>query len=201
MDLLRQQRGDAAERTKYFEICWRNLLKLEKQINNLLDLARLSQGGGDFEMGPVNLAQLARLEAENLRAAADEKKIHLVLPEEESVPVWGNFEKLMQLVDNLLVNAIKYNRPGGEVRLDLAQNGGKVTLKVSDSGLGMDREHMAKIFNRFYRADMAGTGRIEGLGIGLSLVQEIVRLHQGDISVESSPGVGTTFTVELGAAE
>ena len=75
-----------------------------------------------------------------------------------------------------------------------------MVLSVADSGIGIDRERMAVIFNRFYRADLSGTGRLEGLGIGLSLVQEIVKLHNGDIRVESEPGVGTTFTVTLEAS-
>jgi signal transduction histidine kinase len=153
-------------------------------------------------MGQVDLAGLVRTEAENLRPLAADKRIALDLSQVPEGPclVRGNPEKLMQLVDNLLVNAVKYNVEDGKVRMGLTVEGGSVALKVSDSGLGIDRENMAKIFNRFYQADISGTGRLEGLGIGLSLVQEIVRLHQGDIRVDSLPGVGTTFTVTLEAA-
>jgi signal transduction histidine kinase len=100
-------------------------------------------------------------------------------------------------VDNLLLNAVKYNVEDGQVRLGLDRRDQKAVLTVSDSGLGIARENMAKIFNRFYQANLTGTGRLEGLGIGLSLVQEIVLLHQGDIRVQSEPGQGTTFTVIL----
>lgn len=201
LQLLRQGKASGDQSQNYLEICWRNLSKLETQINNLLDLARLSHSKEQFSMEPVDLAALVRTEAENLQAAAAERKVSLDVSQVpgREIRVLGNYGKLVQLVDNLLVNAIKYNKERGEVRLELRQQGTGVVLSVADSGVGIDREHMAVIFNRFYRADLSGTGRLEGLGIGLSLVQEIVKLHNGDIRVESEPGVGTTFTVTLEA--
>ena len=199
LQLLKQGRAQGDQVEKYLDICWRNLTKLETQINNLLDLARLSHSKEQYEMAPVDLSSLVRTSAENLAVAAAERRVRLDL---EGIPaqpltVSGNLNKLVQLVDNLLVNAIKYNKEEGQVRLSLENQGDKVVLSVADSGVGIDREHTAAIFNRFYRADLSGTGRLEGLGIGLSLVQEIVKLHNGDIRVESEPGVGTTFTVTL----
>ncbi len=199
LQLIRQERGRPEEMGAYLDICWRNLLKLEKQINNLLDLARLSQAKDQFEMGPVDLAGLMRTAAEDLRVLASERRVGLNISGvcEQPAIVWGNREKLMQLVDNLLLNAVKYNVEDGSVRVGLEQRGHSVVLEVADSGVGIAREHMAKIFNRFYQANLTGTGRLEGLGIGLSLVQEIVLLHKGDIRVASEPGQGTTFTVIL----
>ncbi len=201
LQLMISGRMKPEDSQSYLDICWRNLTKLETQINNLLDLARLSHAKDQYEMGPVELSGLIRTEAENLRALAGERDVRLDLSEVAPPPVnvTGNAEKLIQLVDNLLLNAVKYNKEGGEVRVSLETRNGQVVLKVTDSGVGMAREHMAKVFNRFYRADLSGTGRLEGLGIGLSLVQEIVQLHQGDIQVESEPGVGTSFTVILEA--
>lgn len=203
MQMVREGRVEGDKAREYLDVCWRNLAKLEGQINNLLDLARLAHAKDQYEMGPVDLAAVVRTAAQNLRPLAEERRISLDLAAvpPEPVMVRGHAEKLVQLVDNLLVNAVKYNRDGGEVRLALSAGDSSVVLTVSDSGQGMDREHMAKIFNRFYRADLSGTGRLEGLGIGLSLVQEIVRLHQGDIQVDSQPGRGAVFTVKLGAAE
>lgn len=199
LQLIMQERIKPEDRQGYLEICWRNLLKLEGQINNLLDLARLSQAKDQYEMGPVDLAALMRTAAENLRVLAQERKVSLRLEGLPAQPVLvrGNKEKLVQLVDNLLINAVKYNIEGGVVGLVLQTRDQAVIMSVADSGVGIAREHMAKIFNRFYQANITGTGRLEGLGIGLSLVQEIVLLHQGDISVESEPGKGTTFTVIL----
>ena len=201
LQLLRQGKASGEQGRNYLEICWRNLSKLETQINNLLDLARLSHSKEQYSLEPVDLAALVRTEAENLQAAAAEHKVSLEVSQVSGQALWvrGNHGKLVQLVDNLLVNAIKYNKDHGEVRVGLERRGSEVVLSVADSGVGINREHMAVIFNRFYRADLSGTGRLEGLGIGLSLVQEIVKLHNGDIRVESEPGVGTTFTVTLEA--
>jgi two-component system phosphate regulon sensor histidine kinase PhoR len=201
LQLIMSGRMKPGDEDNYLEICWRNLGKLETQINNLLDLARLSHAKDQYDLVSVELSQLIRTEAENLRALASERDVSLDLARVSDGPinVRGNAEKLVQLVDNLLLNAVKYNKEGGEVEVSLQPRDGQVELKVTDSGVGMAREHMAKIFNRFYRADLSGTGRLEGLGIGLSLVQEIVQLHQGDIRVESEPGMGTSFTVLLEA--
>jgi len=203
LQLLKQGRAEGEQADKYLDICWRNLTKLETQINNLLDLARLSHSKEQYEMAPVDLGALVRTAAENLAPAAAERRVKLDLSGLSGQPVMvnGNLNKLVQLVDNLLVNAIKYNKEDGQVRLSLGQQDNQVVLGVADSGVGIDREHTAAIFNRFYRADLSGTGRLEGLGIGLSLVQEIVKLHNGDIRVESEPGVGTTFTVTLESSQ
>lgn len=202
LQIMLQGRMQPADSQEYLDICWRNLIKLETQINNLLDLARLSHAKEQFDMEPVDLALLVRTEAENLRPLTTERQVNVNLEDLPSGPVtvMGHRDKLIQLVDNLLLNAVKYNHTGGKVSVSLSQDQQKTTLKVSDSGMGMDREHLAKIFNRFYRADISGTGRLEGLGIGLSLVQEIVKLHGGDITVHSKPGQGTSFTVVLEAA-
>ncbi|MCB2188778.1 MAG: PAS domain-containing sensor histidine kinase [Deltaproteobacteria bacterium] len=197
LQMLLQGRATPEEAQSYLEVCWRNLGKLEKQINNLLDLARLSQAKEQYAMTPVDLVQLLRMEAQNFRPLAQEHRVTIeaLLPAEKEVLVLGNPDKLVQLVDNLLQNAVKYNVEGGTVKLALSRQDGKAVLEVTDSGIGMARENMARIFNRFYRANLSGTGRIEGLGIGLSLVQEIVILHEGDIKVESEPGKGTVFRV------
>jgi PAS domain S-box-containing protein len=197
LQLIMLGKAGPEDTRRYLDICWRNLGKLENQINNLLDLARLSNRKDQYEMGPIDLVSLVRNEIENLRPMAQEKKLRIedLLP--DGVIVKGNVEKLTQLVDNLLMNAIKYNKESGLVRVSVEKDDNKVTLAVTDSGVGMDREQMANIFNKFYRAQVYGTGRIEGLGIGLSLVQEIVRMHGGEVSVDSTPGEGTTFTVAL----
>jgi two-component system phosphate regulon sensor histidine kinase PhoR len=202
LQLMISGRMKAEDQENYLQICWRNLSKLETQINNLLDLARLSHAKDQYEMSQVELGLLVRTEADNLKALASERNVSLDLSKVAPSPVMvkGNSEKLIQLVDNLLLNAVKYNKEGGEVEISLQRNGPQVELKITDSGYGIAREHMAQIFNRFYRADLSGTGRLEGLGIGLSLVQEIVQLHGGDIRVSSEPGVGTCFTVLLEAS-
>jgi two-component system phosphate regulon sensor histidine kinase PhoR len=200
LQLIKDGRAKPEKQAEYLGICWRNLVKLEGQINNLLDLARLSaKGEQDYPMERLDLGALLRTEVENLRAMASERRVSIGEPPRGSFMIQGNSEKMMQLIDNLLINAVKYNKENGKVTTELSRESGKIIFTVTDSGMGIEREQMAKIFNRFYRAKMTGTGRIEGLGIGLSLVQEIVLLHNGDIQVTSTPGQGTTFKVVLEA--
>lgn len=203
LQLLAAGNVQPADQAEYLEICMRNLGKLEKQINNLLDLARLTHSKELYELGRVDLAALLRTEAENLNAMAAKNKVTINLDQVTTgeLFVHGNAGKLEQLVDNLLMNAVKYNVEGGSVEVSLRPENSKVVLVVADSGIGMVREQMAKIFNYYYRVESGGHGRLEGLGIGLSLVQEIVKLHEGDITVDSQPGRGTTFTVTLHAAK
>lgn len=201
MQLLMRGSDMSEQSTAHLNVCWRNLVKLENQINNLLDLARLSRYKDQYQLAPLDLGLLLQTECENLKPAAEERNVGLRL--EPSPPVetkvMGHTEKMAQLMDNLILNAVKYNKDGGEVVLSLSRDNGKAVLEVKDSGVGIAREHMANIFNRFYQAELSGTGRLEGLGIGLSLVQEIVKLHNGDISVDSEVGKGTKFTVTLEA--
>ncbi|KIX11952.1 hypothetical protein X474_21720 [Dethiosulfatarculus sandiegensis] len=200
MELLKSGRVPEENKEEYLSICWRNLEKLEKQINNLLDLARLSHGREQVQMVKVDLAALLHNEIENLKPMAAENKVALLVKRPEKLVVNGNAEKLIQLVDNLLLNAIKYNKEGGEVQALLQQKEQKAVLMIRDTGVGINREDIAHIFNRFYRSqEVSGSGRLEGLGIGLSLVQEIVKLHKGNVHVDSTKGKGTTFTVEIGA--
>lgn len=202
LQLIMSGRADEEQQTEYLDICARNLDKLEKQINNLLDLARLTHAKDQYEMEAVDLALIVRTETENLKPLAAERKVTLDLDGVDSQPamVMGTPERLVQLVDNLVMNAVKYNVEAGVVRISITPEDHNQVLTVTDSGVGMDRQEMVKAFNYFYRAEKGGTGRLEGLGIGLSLVQEIVRLHKGDIELQSDPGIGTTFTVRLAAA-
>ena len=109
----------------------------------------------------------------------------------------GDALRLEQVLQNLLQNAIKYSPKGGPVTLRVEQQGHEVCVAVSDQGIGIPREALPQLFQRFYRAPHQATGGIEGLGIGLYIVKEIVTLHSGTIMVESTEGVGSTFTICL----
>jgi two-component system phosphate regulon sensor histidine kinase PhoR len=101
------------------------------------------------------------------------------------------------LVSNLVDNAVHYNRPGGIVDVRLQYGRDYLTLTVADTGIGIDKEHQERIFERFYRIDKGRSRKSGGTGLGLSIVRNAVKLHKGEISLESSPGRGSTFTVAL----
>lgn len=102
-----------------------------------------------------------------------------------------------QVIYNIVENGIKYTPDGGKVRVTLVRDGRDAILKITDNGVGIPREDLAHIFERFYRVDKARSRDTAVTGLGLSIVQQIIRLHGGNIDVQSEPGKGTTFTIEL----
>jgi two-component system phosphate regulon sensor histidine kinase PhoR len=139
-----------------------------------------------------------------MSSAAEEKQVRLELTESAglaSLP--GDAEGLERLVVNLLDNAIKYNRPDGEVVVRLAQADGEALLEVSDTGIGIPPEALPRIFERFYRVDKGRSREEGGTGLGLAIVKHVAQAHGGQIEVESRVGKGSTFRVHLplGAVE
>jgi two-component system phosphate regulon sensor histidine kinase PhoR len=115
----------------------------------------------------------------------------------ELSPVLADPGRLEQVIVNLLDNAIKYTPENGSVTLSAADMGGMVKISVSDTGPGIPPKDMPRIFERFYRVDTARSREVEGTGLGLSIVKHIVQLHGGTVSVESTPGNGSTFSFTL----
>ncbi|EHR71681.1 PAS domain S-box [Burkholderiales bacterium JOSHI_001] len=164
-------------------------------VNDLLDLSRLeARGGSDFEPSTVDLADLVR-----------ETIGDLALPAERAAPQWqapavalqvrADRRRLAQVLRNLLSNAYKYSPAGGAVQVRLGQQDGEVALAVCDQGMGMSPDQVARVCERFYRADTSGN--IAGTGLGMSIVKEIVQLHGGRLLIDSAPGRGTTVSVRL----
>jgi len=112
----------------------------------------------------------------------------------------GDPRRIDQVVTNLLVNAIHYNRPGGEVRLSTRRDGAQAILIVTDTGIGIAEDHLPHLFDRFYRVDPARTAAAGKAGLGLAIVKAVVEAHAGQIHVASVPGQGTAFTVRFPAA-
>jgi signal transduction histidine kinase len=109
----------------------------------------------------------------------------------------GSVQNCLPLFDNLLSNAIKYNRQGGKIMVNLSQTSDSAFVRVSDTGIGISHQSLKEVFTRHFQEKTKSLGNMKGLGIGLSLVQEIVQLHKGEIHLESERGEGTTFTVML----
>lgn len=131
-------------------------------------------------------------------ALAAEKQITMEFDLPPKMPViQGDREKLAVVVQNLLGNAIKYTPEGGEVRVFVEMSERELTLEVSDSGIGISEEDVEKVFEKFYRANDPRVGDITGSGLGLALTSEIVRLHGGDLTVESELNEGSTFKMTL----
>lgn len=165
------------------------------------DIIRLSEieTGTTIEMGVCRLDSIVREAAQSLETPAAEREVTIVQDCKEII-VLGSRSMLYELVYNLLENAVKYNIPGGSVTASLLKkDDGAVLLTVSDTGIGIAGEHLARIFERFYRVDKSRSKQTGGTGLGLSIVKHIVEVHGGQVSVQSKEKAGTTITVLLPA--
>jgi PAS domain S-box-containing protein len=195
--ILKEKVGSLTEQQrKYLEISYKNLLKLEKNIDNLLDLAEIGIQKASWIFEPIDLVKVIEFSFSTVEPLAKEHQIRLEaqLPP-GPVKIAGVEDKLNQLFDNLFTNAIKYNRQGGRICVSLGQDAEFVFARIADTGVGISHQSLQEIFTRHFQERTKPLGNARGLGIGLSLVQEIVKLHRGDIRIESELGKGTTFTV------
>jgi PAS domain S-box-containing protein len=197
--ILKEKVGTLNEQQKTFlETSYKNLLKLGKTIDDLLDLAELGIKKKTFAVESVDLSKVIEFSCSTIEPLAKEHQIHVEAQfPPESVMVLGIEDKLNQLFDNLLTNAIKYNREGGRITITLYQDPESAYVRIADTGIGISHHAVKDVFKRHFREETKPLGNMRGLGIGLSLVQEIVKLHGGEIALKSEAERGTTFTVML----
>jgi signal transduction histidine kinase len=169
--------------------------KLTRLINQLLTLARAESGEIPLTAQAVDLATLATVVTEQLEPVAQAHDLSLTCVVNQPVTVTGDSGWLERLLLNLLDNAMKFTAQGGRVTVCVSRHGDDARLDVCDTGIGLTRDAIPRIFERFYRGDPARSPSAEGAGLGLSLVKWIADRHDGRIEVESCPGKGSTFTV------
>ncbi|MFR7565446.1 MAG: ATP-binding protein [Oscillospiraceae bacterium] len=165
-------------------------------IQDILKLSQLDENTFSDQRERVDLYELAQSAAERLRPQADEKHVTISVTGERS-EFTGIATVLEEMVYNLLDNAVKYNKQGGRADVDVRSSGDDIVVTVSDTGIGVPADSIDRIFERFYRADKSHSRKIGGTGLGLSIVKHGVSLHGGSITVKSSEGSGTTFTMAL----
>jgi signal transduction histidine kinase len=197
--LLKEKVGGLTEQQRRFlDVSYKNLLKLEKTIDNLFDLAELGIRKGAWTFETVNLSGVVDLSCSTIEPLAQEHQISLEMHlSREPVFVRGVEDKLNQLFDNLLTNAIKYNRQGGRISVDLQEDNKFAYARIMDTGVGISHQSLEEVFTRRPKKKPKPLGNFKALGIGLSLVQEIVTLHHGEIHLERELSKGTTVTVKL----
>jgi PAS domain S-box-containing protein len=197
--LLKEKAGTLTEQQKNFlEISYKNLRKLERNIDALFELAEIGIPEQSWIFEPIDLVKVIEFSCSTVEPLAKEHQIEVeVQLPPEPVKISGVEEKLNQLFDNLLANAIKYNRQGGKIYLSLEHDPEFIFTRIADTGVGIPCQSLKEVFTRHFQEKTKPLGKTKGLGIGLSLVHEIVKLHQGDIQIESELGTGTTFTIRL----
>ena len=195
--LAREAGSDLATYDHMIERSLVRLTAMHKLIQDLLDLTRIESGQMKRDLVELDLAAVAAEVIESFAPQAKEAGVCVSLAGGPTV-MMADRQELEIILNNLVSNAIKYNRPGGSVRVEIGQNDQAVTLAVADTGIGMAAEEVAKLFAEFGRIRNDKTRRIVGSGLGLSIVKKLVALYDGDVAVSSQPDVGTTFTVTLG---
>lgn len=184
----------------YDRMIGRSLVRVDgmrKLIFDLLDLTRIESGQKSREVCLVDVRESASKALETFQAQAAERNIKLKLHTKESLMMHGDSSELEIIFNNLVSNAVKYNRDGGAVDVILARTDEGVEITVSDTGIGMSAEQVDKLFREFVRFKNPKAGNVEGSGLGLSILKRLSRLYNGDVKVESKEGVGTSFTVTL----
>jgi len=197
--LLTDGRLDKHQTARAIETIARNARAQGRLIDELLDISRIVTGKLSLNLRVVKLAPLIQAVVDDVRPAADARSINLEAAFDSDVgPILGDPDRLQQIVWNLLTNAIKFTPKGGDVQVRLQRNDSHALITVNDSGQGIATELLPHVFERFRQADSSNTRSSGGLGLGLSIVRQLVELHRGTVTAESSgENAGTTFRVML----
>lgn len=184
---------------KYLEKAGKNIERLSAIVEDLEAISQLESGQLRLSFERFDLKRLANDVIESLEMAAKERHIQLCLDASGSRP-WlakGDIGRIRQVLTNLLTNAIKYGSENGTCTITFHDQEDHLEIAVSDDGIGIEPEHLNRLFERFYRVDKSRSREQGGTGLGLSIVKHILEAHGQSIGVESEPGVGTTFRFSL----
>ena len=203
-------KDDEAARTEFLAIMLDQANRMQQLINDLLSLSKIEMNAHSVPTDPVDLGAIVRKETEHFKRASQDKNMRLVVNIHDNLPnVKGETNELSQVVHNLVGNAIKYGYQDSDVMvnvkitselpqdLNMRNLTRVVMLSVKDQGEGIAKQHLPRLMERFYRVDSARTRQIGGTGLGLAIVKGIVTRHRGAITIDSTQGEGSTFTVYL----
>jgi two-component system phosphate regulon sensor histidine kinase PhoR len=191
--------ADPENATQFLEIMMRQADRLNDIIDDLLILARIEQDSDQQEL-PLTEMSLATVIEAAIQACsklAAEKHLHIEhnCPYTLAAPI--NAPLLEQALINLLTNAIKYSQEQGKILIEVNRSDNSITISVRDWGCGIDKIHLPRLFERFYRADRARSRKLGGTGLGLAIVKHIAQAHGGEVTVTSTPGAGSTFSLQI----
>jgi signal transduction histidine kinase len=201
-EMLGDEATNLTEQQQHFlEVVDRNAERLLRLVNDLLLAAQIDDAGElEIERNDVDLQALAIQGVESASPAASLKNIELLLVTDHPVIVEGDQVRLAQVIDNLLSNAVKFTPSGGRVSLRLATTAETGRLEVTDTGMGLSADELARLFERFFRAEGATQAAIPGSGLGLAIAQAIAQAHGGSIDARNVPDGGAEFAIHLPAA-
>lgn len=200
-EMLARGRVKNEERKQaYYRMIVRESSRLTRLVENFLDLSRIEEARKEYELEPVEAGDWLRQVVEEFRQELSDTDVALVAGIPDELPVVrGDREALTCAVHNLLDNAVKYSTGSDKIWLEAEATDGKLAVGVRDQGVGISKEDQKHIFEKFFRGGGEISEAVKGVGLGLSLVQHIVKAHGGAIGLRSEPGAGSTFTIELPA--
>ncbi|AYC29826.1 two-component system histidine kinase PnpS [Paenisporosarcina cavernae] len=181
----------------FLEIIFKESNRLQLLINDLLELSKAEQQDFNLTKVNVNLKEIILEAVEILSPRVEEKNCSIVYLSNEDVFLSADRYRLMQVVVNLLSNAVTYSQDGTTIKIAIENREKEVLFSIEDEGIGIASEELNRIFERFYRVDRARSRNSGGTGLGLAIVKHLIEAHKGTIQVESEPGIGTKFTVFL----
>jgi two-component system, OmpR family, phosphate regulon sensor histidine kinase PhoR len=192
---------DKQNSLRFLKIIRDHAVRMGRLTEDLLKLSLIEAGKLELNVQPVAIADLVEPCLEIVRPRAEQKELTLVTEcPPELPPVLGDANRLREIIQNLLDNAIQYTSAGGCIRVRATNSGGSVVLAVSDTGIGIPQADQERIFERFYRVDSARAREVGGTGLGLAIAKHLVEAHGGQIEVQSELGRGSTFSFRLPAA-
>jgi two-component system phosphate regulon sensor histidine kinase PhoR len=182
---------------RFLGVIKRNAERMRALISDILELSLIESGNVAIELRDVELRPFVDAIFDDLASKAAERRVDLINQVRSGINVRCDPMRFEQMLTNLIDNAIKFNREGGSVTVEIRQDTKSDLISVADTGEGILPEHLGRIFERFYRADRARTSDIGGTGLGLAIVKHLARLHGGEVSLASELATGSTFTIEL----
>lgn len=180
----------------FLEIIDKNVNRLMAIIDDLLQLARIEKEGSELRWDIALIRPVLENAIQTLKGEAQKKNIRITLECDDKLSVSMDSSMIEQAVVNLIDNAVKYTENNGEVMITVSRDS-MVKIHVADTGYGIENEHLPRLFERFYRTDKARSRQQGGTGLGLAIVKHIMLAHKGDVTVESTPGKGSVFTLHL----
>ncbi|MGI8788613.1 MAG: sensor histidine kinase [Pyrinomonadaceae bacterium] len=189
--------NDGENNQRFLGVIRKNAQRMHRLIDDILELSFIESGNVEINAKQVSPAALVREVFTNLSSKAKGRKIKLVNEISDDAVIRADSVRLEQMLTNLIDNAVKFSHEKGSVTVAFERKNGKDIILISDTGEGISGEHLQRIFERFYRTDRARSREIGGTGLGLAIVKHLARLHGGEVSVVSTPGKGSTFSIEL----
>jgi len=197
LDIAREEE-DPGQRYKLLNLASSALARQNHIVGDLIEAASPRRGKSELKLDDVDLNQLLTLIHNEFEPLLKKEGIKMKIYIGEGLPsVHAEFDKLGHILRNLINNAIKFNKPGGSITIKAAEEGGAVEVCVTDTGIGIPKDELDKIFDHLYQSDGSSGRSYGGTGLGLAVVKELVEAHGGEITVKSTPGKGSTFCFTL----